>query len=271
MRREWLLLATLVGLSLSPGCSRLERLSIVKPTAERGDWTQVAPVYDVKDPRRGSAPLAATHLIASAMQAYGAGQLDLAARQAQAALQADPKLADAHALLATIANARGDRVAAGRHYQQATVLAPGVGAHANNYGTWLCANGRAAESLGWFDRALADSAYPTPASAQGNAGTCASRAGLVDQAEVRWRQALALDAAEVQSLGGLAALQFARGRHLEARAFAERWLAVAPVDAEALQLASQIELKLGDTAASARYLHRLQALAPGATNVSRPQ
>jgi type IV pilus assembly protein PilF len=61
----------------------------------------------------------------------------------------------------------------------------------------------------------------------------------------------------------MAALQFARGRYLEARAFVERWLALAPRDPEGLQLASQIELKLGDTAASARYLRQLQAISPG--------
>ncbi len=69
----------------------------------------------------------------------------------------------------------------------------------------------------------------------------------------------------------MAALQFARGRYLEARAFAERWLALAPQDRDGLQLASQIESKLGDTAASARYLHQLQALPAGAANVPRTQ
>ena len=80
-----------------------------------------------------------------------------------------------------------------------------------------------------------------------------------------------LDAAELQSLSGMAALQYSRGRYLDARAFAERWLALAPADAAGLQLASQIELKLGDTAASARYLHQLQALPAGAANVPRTQ
>jgi type IV pilus assembly protein PilF len=270
MRREACLLAACVAV-LAAGCSRLERLSIVKPTAERGDWTQVAPEYDVRDPKGRGTPGAAGQLLASAMQAYGAGQPDLAVRQAQAALKSDPKLADAHGLLGAIANARGDRATAGRHYQQAATLAPATGAHANNYGTWLCGNGRAAESVAWFDRALADPSYATPAAAQANAGSCASQAGKPDQAEARWRLALEMDPANVPSLAGLASLHFARGRYMDARAFAERWLAVAPNDAEGLQLASQIESKLGDTDASARYLHRLQALAPGATNAPRPQ
>lgn len=265
MRREAIVLGCAVAL-LAAGCSRLERLSIVKPTAERGDWTQVAEQHEVSDKGRKSAPAAARQLLASATNAYRAGQQDLAAQQARQALKADPSLADAHSLLAAIASARGDAAAAGEHYRQALTLAPATGAHANNYGTWLCGNGRAAESLGWFEKAVADPNYPTRAAALANAGTCAHRAGQPVLAEANWRQALALAPGELQSLAGMAGLQFGRGRYLEARAFAERWLALAPSDAAALQLASQIEQKLGDTAASARYLHRLQALSPGAVD-----
>lgn len=270
MRREALALGASLAL-LAAGCSKLERLSIVKPTAERGDWTQVAPEYEVSDKGRKAAPMAAVQLLAGATEAYRAGKLELAAQQARKALKADPKLADAHTLLAAIANAGGDNAAAGEHYRQAVALAPGIGAYANNYGTWLCANGRAQESLGWFDQALADPNYPTPAAAWGNAGTCANRAGQADRAEANWRQALALDTADLQSLAGMASLQFARGRYLEARAFAERWLALAPQDADGLRLASQIEQKLGDNAAAQRYLARLQANSPGTPTAPRAQ
>ena len=270
MRRE--LLATCVSAALlATGCSKLERLSIVKPTAERGDWTQVAPEYEVSDKGRKAAPLAAVQLLAAATEAYRAGDPDLAAQQAQKALRADPRLADAHTLLATIAGARGDSATAGKHYQQAVATSPAIGAYANNYGTWLCANGHAADSLAWFDKALADPSYPTPAAALGNAGTCANRAGQADRAEASWRQALALDAGELQSLAGMATLQFARGRYLDARAFVERWLALAPADAEGLQLASRIEQKLGDNVAAQRYLSRLRAIPSGTQTAPRTQ
>ena len=262
MRREVGATLSIAALVLLTGCSRLERLSIVKPTAERGDWTQVAERHDVSDKRRESAPMAAAQLLSSAAEAYQAGKTEIAAQLARKALKSDATLAGAHALLATITAEGGDQAAAGKHHQQAVALAPGVGAYANNYGTWLCGNGRTDESLGWFQRALADPNYPTPAAALANAGTCADRAGHADRAEAAWRQALSLDALATPSLAGMAALQFRRGRYMEARAFAERWLAVAPRDAGALQLASQIELKLGDTAASTRYLHKLQALSP---------
>ncbi len=270
MPRKALLLALAVVL-VAAGCGRLERLSIVKPTASRGDWTQVAPSHDVNDKARKASPMAAQQLLAAATESYLAGRQDLAVQQARGALKADPKLADAHSLLAAIANARGDAAAAGKHYQQAVALEPATGAYANNYGTWLCSNGRAAESLGWFEKALADPNYPTRAGAMANAGTCANRADQPAQAEANWRQALALDPAELQSLAGMARLEFARGRYLEARAFAERWLALSPVDAEGLQLASSIEQKLGDNVAAQRYLSRLQAIPSGSPTAPRAQ
>ena len=81
MRRE--LLATCVSAALlATGCSKLERLSIVKPTAERGDWTQVAPEYEVSDKGRKAAPLAAVQLLAAATEAYRAGDPGLSATYA---------------------------------------------------------------------------------------------------------------------------------------------------------------------------------------------
>lgn len=271
MRREAWPIVSIAVLLVMAGCSRLERLSIVKPTAQRGDWTQVAEQHEVTDKGRKGAPMAAVQLLASAAEAYQAGKPDLATQMARKALKADASLAGAHSLLATIATDRGEQAAAGKHHLQAVSLAPGVGAYANNYGTWLCGNGRAAESLAWFERALADPNYPTPVSALANSGTCAQRAGQPDRAESGWRQALALEPVELQSLAGLAALQFERGRYMDARAFVERWLDRAPADGEALQLASRIEQKLGDNVAAQRYLSRLQAITPGTPTAPRAQ
>jgi type IV pilus assembly protein PilF len=270
MQREALVLGVALCL-LAAGCSRLERLSIVRPTAERGDWTQVAEEHDVSDKGRKPAPVAARQLLASATEAYRGGKLDVAVQQAGEALKADPSLADAHSLLAAIASVRGDAAAAGKHHQQAVALAPTTGAYANNYGAWLCDNGRASESLAWFDKAVFDRNYPNRAAALANAGTCAQRAGQPVQAEANWRQALALDPGELQSLAGMAGLEFARGRYLEARAFAERWLAISPADAEGLQLAAGIEQKLGDNVAAQRYLLRLQAIPSGSPTAPRAQ
>ena len=205
--------------------------------------------------------------MAAASAAYEAGRLDEAAKQARQAIKVDPRSGDAHTLLAAIAARSGDQAGAGEHYLKALEIAPTNGAYANNYGIWLCGSGHAEESLGWFDKALADPAYPTPSTALANAGTCAQQAGQLDRAETSWRQALALDPNLPPALAGMAGLQFARGEYLDARAFVQRWLASAPQDASALQLAARIEQKQGDNAAAQRYLLRLRAISPDASPV----
>lgn len=247
-------------------CRQLERLTIVRPSADRGEFTKVAPTYDVSGKTKKSTKnQPPAQLLAMASSLYATGQLDDARIKAQQVLRVAPASSDAHTLLGLIASANGQGADAGLHYRKALDITPGKGAYANNYGIWLCGNGRAQESLAWFDKALLDPAYPTPATALANAGTCAQLAGQGVLAEAKWRQALVLDPEMSSALSGLAGLQFGRGQYLDARAFVERWLAIAPQDARALQLAAQIEQKHGDNAAAQRYLLRLQAITPGAS------
>lgn len=256
--------ALLVTAVLATGCSKLERLSIIRPSAERGAYTQVAPTYDVSG-KAGSGAGNAVALVAAATDRLRRGEAAEAERLARQALKVDPRSADATTLLGNIAESRGDAANAGRHYKVAAALAPGKGIPANNYGAWLCANGQSAGSLPWFDQALADPGYPTPLAALSNAASCARKAGMPARAEAAWRQLLAAQPEHVTALAGMAQLQFDLGRALEARAFAERWLAVAPRDADGLRLAIAIERKLGDNAAASRYLSLLQGITTGST------
>lgn len=252
--------ALLVVVMLATGaCSRL---SFVRQDFTRQDYERVTPEVDVsgKGGNRNAA-LALQHLQLAQVRLMG-GDYETAEREAQKALKLDPKSADAHTMLAATAARRGASEQAGAHYLRAAELAPGNGAVLNNYGVWLCGQGREAESLAWFEKALGDSRYGTPALALANSGTCAIRAGQDARGERDLRRAIGLDPANSTALGGLAQLEFKRGNAFEARAFSERRLAAAPPDPAALQLASQIEEKLGDTAAAARYVQRMRAEFP---------
>ena len=259
----WLAGSILAGVVLA-GCSRL---TFVKPSSDRGDYTRVAPEYDVReDPRERRRTLALEQL-AAAGDSLRDGRLDVAEREARAALRNDPASAEAHTLLALLAERRDQPAQAGAYYAKAAELAPRRGVSLTNYGAWLCGHGRAAESLALFDRALADRAYATPAAALANAGTCAMRAGQGQRAERDLRRALQYDPGNAVALAGMARLSYDTGDYLQARAFSQRRLAAAPATREVLQLASQIEQKLGDMAASARYVQRMgnefpQAQAP---------
>ncbi|MFT4179106.1 MAG: tetratricopeptide repeat protein [Thermomonas sp.] len=272
MRREAIALLAL-SCMLIVGCRAMERLTFIRPSAKRGEYTQVAPTYDVsgKNQKQRQGAGDATLLLVSATTLYQRGELQQSERQARRALELAPRSADAHTLLGLIADARGDAKTAGAHYRQAVEVMPDKGVYANNYGGWLCANGQPQESLAWFDRALADGSYASPASALVNAGSCARKAGLPERAEAGWRAALGIDPKNLLALSGMAHLQYDSGRALEARAFVERWLELAPSDRDALQLAVGIEQKLGDNVAASRYLSRLQALPPASTTVPRTQ
>ncbi|WP_159015859.1 type IV pilus biogenesis/stability protein PilW [Cognatiluteimonas profundi] len=259
-------IALLLLVTLAAGsCSRL---TFVKPNLKRHNYQQVTPDYNIRDDPRDAQRVAAIDHVAVAEQHLGAGQLDEAQTEVQAALKSDPKSVNAYILMGMIAEQRGNNAAAGGYYAKAVALAPTRGTALNNYGAWLCGNGRAAESLAMFDRTLADPEYRTPAGALANAGSCAITAGQ-DQAAARYLQgALQMDPASPVALAAMASLQFKQGNYLQARAFSERRLSVAPASVTVLQLASQIEQKLGDTAAAARYVQRIGQEFPQARPVS---
>lgn len=219
---------------------------------------EVAPVYEVRDDAATRRRFSFQDQMTLANEAFSRGQLDAAEKKARAALKADGSRPEVYLMLAAIANQRGADAEAGAMYRKAAELAPERGDVLNNYGAWLCSHDRAAESLTWFDRALADSTYATPGAALANAGGCALDANQPERAVRDLRAALQVDPANAYALESMARNEYAQGRYFEARAFAQRRLAAAPATRSVLQLASEIEAQLGDKVASGRYLQRIR-------------
>ncbi|MCW4455059.1 type IV pilus biogenesis/stability protein PilW [Flavobacterium sp. MXW15] len=247
----WLLLVAALALA---GCGNGQnaRTGTVRSTQ------QVAPTYDVRDSRQARKGMQFRELLRIAVDRLRHGELDEAERHARSALKIESGIPDAYTVLAAIAGQRGEAEKAGQLYRQAAEMAPGQGDVLNNYGAWLCANGYPAEALVWFDRALADGGYGARASALANAGGCALDAGQRERATRDLRQALELDPANAYALESMARGEYAAGRYFEARAFSQRRLAAAPATVSVLQLAVQIEDRLGDKAAASRYQRRLR-------------
>lgn len=252
-------MALVVTLAIA-GCSRL---SFVKPDLSRGGYKQVAPdIRMTPDSYDSSAAIART-AVQQGQLALAQGDLAAATKASEQAVRAAPNLASSQTLAALVAERHGEQAKAGAHYRRAVELAPQQGGMHNNYGTWLCSNGRARESLEWFEQALADPGYPTPAVALANAGACADRAGDAALSVRYLVRALELDPVNPVALGAMAEYEFRTGEAFKARAFSQRRLAAAPADARSLVLASQIEEKLGDKDAAAVYVQRLRAEFPG--------
>ncbi len=217
-----------------------------------------APVYSVGDPESVRREVRWRDLLTLATRDMQVGNLDAAERKVREALKLAPEAPDALVLQAGIDDRRGRTRQAGENFRKAAELAPQRGDVLNNYGAWLCQQGQPAESLVWFDRALQAPGYATPGEAQANTGSCALDAGQLERAERDLRAALVAAPANPVALESMAQLSFRQGRYMEARAFAERRIAAAPATRSVLQLASQIEARLGDRAASDRYLQRIR-------------
>jgi len=243
------------------GCSRL---TFVKPASKRIAYEEKGSAYSVSDSAATKQRLATQDRLALASQRLQSGDLASAEREATAVLKINPGSADANTILAIIQDQKGNAERAGGYYKRAAELAPNQGAALNNYGAWLCGNGYEAESLVWFDRAVAAPGYGSPASAHANAGGCALKVGQYERAQRDLLKAIALEPTNAYALASMAESEFRQGRYFEARAFSERRLAAAPANVAVLQLAVRIEDKLGDTVAASRYSQRLRAEFPEA-------
>lgn len=238
MRRELLALIACVGLA---ACAAQSTRSSGTPSAEEN-----AAVVQVK--------LGQEYMLK--------GELETAQDKLRRALELDPRSVDANTLLGVLNERISRPEAAERFYRRAFELKPEDGSVNNNLGVFLCAQGRYAEAEPHFAAAIDDPFYRTPAAAHANAGVCARQAGKSDAAEQHLRRALEMDRGNLIALAELAALSHARGEDLRARAFIQRFEARAQPDAAMLLLALDVERRLGDAKAAARYEQALRERYP---------
>ena len=187
------------------------------------------------------------------------GQYEAAMKKLQRALEQDPKNADAETTLGALYETLGNREEAGPHYRRAVRLAPDDPNAHNNYGTWLCHEGRMRQAEKQFKEAGESPFYATPEVALTNAGSCAMREDQMTRAEQYFRRALDANARYPDALYQMASLQYGQGDYMRARAFVQRYLAVARADAQSLDLVIRIEDALGDDRAAQEYRNALMA------------
>lgn len=188
--------------------------------------------------------------------------LETARDKLKRALELDPYSAQAHTMSGFLNETIKDMVLAELHYRRAVELLPKDGGMNNNFGSFLCRQGRFDEADVMFKRAIADPYYRTKEAALTNAGVCAKDAGQVELAEQYLRQSLDFRPDYAPALFPMAAVMHARGDHMRARAFVQRFEASHPVSPESLLLAMKIEQALGDTRSAEEYRRRLTSSFP---------
>jgi type IV pilus assembly protein PilF len=189
-------------------------------------------------------------------------QFETAHEKLKKALELDPSSVDAHTLMAVLFERIDRQKLSEKHYQRAVELDPEDGSTNNNYGAYLCRLGRHAEADTYFQRALDDPFYTTPAVAASNAGVCASRAADYAKAEAYFRKSLQSKPNDPATLYEMSLLHFRKQDFMRARAFMQRYESSGAPDASALDLAAQIEERLGNAAAAANYRERLKTEFP---------
>lgn len=181
------------------------------------------------------------------------GDNEVAMNRLEKALQADPRYAGAHEAMALLFVRLREYTPAESAFRRALQLAPKDSSIMNNYGLFLCQRGRREEAEALFRRAVENPLYETPQVVYTNAGTCARDAGELEQAERYYRLALQRAPTFAPALIGMAEVALERERHMSARAYLQRYEAVAPLTPPALWLGVRIERVLGDADAEASY------------------
>lgn len=199
------------------------------------------------------------------------GQYEVALEKLKKAVTADEGFAPAHTMLAVLYETIGEDDNARRHYEAALRAAPDNGDVNNNYGSFLCRVGDGKGANRYFETALEDPFYRTPAVAMTNAGSCALERGELDQAETYLRQALAYDPNFADALLTLAALNYEREDYLRARAFLQRFEVRGATTAESLMLGYRIETALSNAEMAGQYRNQLIQQFPAAAETLEVQ
>jgi type IV pilus assembly protein PilF len=181
------------------------------------------------------------------------GKYDLSRTKLEKALELDPDLPQAHGAIAVLYEKVGESKLAEKHYKKALRLDPNNAREQNNYGQFLCFQGRFEDANEQFMKAAKNPFYAAPQVPYTNAGLCAKRIPDLELAEQYFREALEIDPEFAPALLQMAMVKFEAGQFLSARAYLERFQAVAEHNPESLWLAVQTESALRDHAASGRY------------------
>lgn len=200
---------------------------------------------------------------------YKRGQMDVAFRRAQQAIQTDKRYPRAHIWMAFLYEQVGQGTRAASHYERAILLAPNNAEVLHAYGSYLCRQGQYAKADAQFAKALDNPIYATPWVTMTNAGDCAESAGDARKAEDYYRAAVAANPSFGPAIAKLAELEYRRGDLKAAKGYVDRYFEPETLRApsssrEALAAGARIERQLGNRKRAAYYEKLLRENFPSA-------
>lgn len=206
-----------------------------------------------------------------AIDYYGQQQFAVSVEEAGRALEAVPDFAEAYGMRALAYMEMGQAEAAERDFRNAMALAPGNPDFANNFGWFLCNNGRAAESISYFESAFGNQHYSSPGKALINAGKCSLKLGDSQAARRYLERAFQREPDDFSVNVSLGRLYFEEREFERARLHIDLIKQKETLNAEALWLAIRIERKLGNQPAEYELAVQLRRRYPSSSEYAAYQ
>lgn len=177
---------------------------------------------------------------------YQQRNYNVALDELRQAVLADPNYAPVYGLLGLIYMDLNEKEKALASFQKGLQLLPNDSELNNNYGWYLCRQGRENESIEFFLKATRNPLYATPARPLHNAGICALKGGDEVNAERYFLQSYQSDPRNPVALFQLSDLYLKRNDLQRAQTYSRRLMTLYEPNAETLWLALKVERKMGN-------------------------
>ena len=181
------------------------------------------------------------------------GNIQRAKKKLLTALEQAPDSPDANGAMAYYAEVTGDTKIADQYYKKAMRLARGKGAQLNNYGAFLCRQGKYEQAEKYFMSAIDDRNYLNAAGAYENAGLCAVAIPNLERARYYFARALQHDPRRARALLQLAEIDYQQTDYDQAQAHLMGYEKLVPLTASSALLGYNIALQRKDNKKAQTY------------------
>lgn len=190
------------------------------------------------------------------------GQTTVALDQIKQALTADPGYGPAYSLRGLVYMRLNDNALAEESFRRALQINARDPDAMQNYGWFMCLQGRYREAVEMFQRALSTPLYTRQSITYKTMGVCQLRMGQTVEAEGSFSRAYELDPADAYVGFNLANLEYRRGELTKAQFVIRRINNSEQANAETLWLGIKIERRLNNTVVVEQLAQQLQRRFP---------